>query len=52
MRPARAGDAVSPIIISANDLAGAWAIGSRGEAMLPVRRLGSPGSARWRFAPA
>jgi hypothetical protein len=36
MRPARAGDAVSPIIISANDLAGAWAIGSRGEAMLPV----------------
>ena len=36
MRPARAGDAVSPIIITANDLAGAWAIGSRGEAMLPV----------------
>lgn len=36
MRPARAGDAVSPIIISSNDLAGAWAIGSRGEAMLPI----------------
>ncbi len=36
MRPARAGDAVSPIIITANDLAGAWAVGSRGEAMLPV----------------
>ncbi len=36
MRPARAGDAVSPIIITANDLAGAWAIGARGEAMLPV----------------
>ncbi|MCC5977213.1 MAG: DUF4159 domain-containing protein [Salinarimonas sp.] len=36
MRPARAGDAVSPIIITANDLAGAWAVGQRGEAMLPV----------------
>jgi hypothetical protein len=35
-RPARAGDGVSPIIITANDLAAAWAIGRRGEALYPV----------------
>jgi hypothetical protein len=35
-RPARAGDGVSPIIITANDLAAAWAVGRRGEALYPV----------------
>jgi hypothetical protein len=35
-RPARSGDGVSPIIITANDLAAAWAIGSRGEWLNPV----------------
>lgn len=35
-RPARAGDGVSPILITANDLAGAWAIGSNGTFLLPT----------------
>src|SRR5215475_3813271 len=35
-RPARGGDGVSPIIISSNDLAGAWAIRPDGQAMLPL----------------
>ncbi|WP_375455475.1 DUF4159 domain-containing protein [uncultured Methylobacterium sp.] len=35
-RPARAGDGVSPIVITGNDLAAAWAIGRRGEALYPV----------------
>jgi hypothetical protein len=35
-RPARAGDGVSPIIITGNDLASAWAVGRRGEALYPV----------------
>ncbi len=35
-RPARAGDSVSPLIITSNDLAAAWAIGSRGEALVPM----------------
>jgi hypothetical protein len=35
-RPARAGDGVSPIIITGNDLATAWAIGRRGEPLYPV----------------
>jgi hypothetical protein len=35
-RPARAGDGVSPLIITSNDLAGAWAVGRRGEALYPV----------------
>ena len=35
-RPARSGDGVSPIIITANDLAAAWAVGRRGEALYPV----------------
>jgi hypothetical protein len=35
-RPARSGDGVSPIIITSNDLAGAWAIGRRGEALYPL----------------
>ncbi len=35
-RPARASDGVSSIIISANDLAGAWALRPDGQAMLPI----------------
>jgi len=35
-RPARAGDNVSPIIITANDLAAAWAIDKRGEGLVPL----------------
>jgi hypothetical protein len=35
-RPARAGDGVSSIIITSNDLAGAWAIQADGQAMLPI----------------
>ena len=35
-RPARAGDGVSPIIITSNDLAAAWAVGRRGEALYPL----------------
>jgi hypothetical protein len=35
-RPARSGDGVSPIIITGNDLAAAWAVGRRGEALYPV----------------
>jgi hypothetical protein len=35
-RPARSGDGVSPIIVTSNDLAAAWAIGQRGEALYPV----------------
>jgi HAMP domain-containing protein len=35
-RPARAGDSVSPIIITSNDLAAGWAVGKRGEPLLPI----------------
>ncbi|GJD33289.1 DUF4159 domain-containing protein [Methylobacterium aerolatum] len=35
-RPARAGDGVSPIIITSNDLAAAWAVGRRGEPLYPI----------------
>jgi hypothetical protein len=35
-RPARGGDGVSPIIITSNDLAGAWAVRPDGQFMLPV----------------
>jgi hypothetical protein len=35
-RPARPGDGVSSIIITANDLAGAWATRPDGQAMLPL----------------
>ena len=35
-RPARAGDGVSPIVITGNDLASAWAVGRRGEALYPI----------------
>ncbi len=35
-RPARAGDGVSSLIITSNDLAGAWAMRPDGQPMLPV----------------
>ncbi|CAH1656146.1 putative membrane protein [Hyphomicrobiales bacterium] len=35
-RPARAGDGVSPIVITGNDLAAAWAVGSDGSPLFPV----------------
>jgi hypothetical protein len=35
-RPARAGDGVSPLIITANDLAAAWAVGRDGEPIYPT----------------
>jgi hypothetical protein len=35
-RPARAGDGVSPIIITSNDLAAAWAVGRSGDPMYPL----------------
>ncbi|GHD11853.1 DUF4159 domain-containing protein [Tianweitania populi] len=35
-RPVRTGDGVTPIMITANDLAGAWAIDANGEPMLPT----------------
>jgi hypothetical protein len=35
-RPARAGDGVSPVIITSNDLAGAWAVGEDGQPLLPM----------------
>ena len=43
-RPARAGDGVSSIIITSNDMAGAWATRQDGQAMLPM----VPGEARQR----
>ncbi|MGP9821551.1 DUF4159 domain-containing protein [Salinarimonas sp. NSM] len=41
VRPARSGDGVSPIIITGNDLAAAWAIGPGGEPMYPVSGSGT-----------
>jgi hypothetical protein len=35
-RPARAGDGVSSILITSNDLAGAWALRPDGQSMLPL----------------
>lgn len=35
-RPARAGDGVSPVVITSNDLAGAWAVGEDGQPLLPM----------------
>ncbi|UDF28601.1 UNVERIFIED_ORG: DUF4159 domain-containing protein [Roseateles sp. XES5] len=35
-RPARAGDGVSPIMITGNDFAGAWAVDDNGMALLPT----------------
>jgi len=43
-RPARGGDGVSPIIITSNDFAGAWAIRPDGQPMLPL----TPGEPRQR----
>jgi hypothetical protein len=43
-RPARAGDSVSPLIITSNDLAGAWAADRYGEPLYPL----VPGSPRQR----
>ncbi len=37
-RPARAGDGVSSILITSNDLAGAWAMRPDGQQMLPMVR--------------
>ena len=44
VRPARAGDSVSPIVITSNDLAGAWAADSEDEPLFPL----IPGGARQR----
>jgi hypothetical protein len=44
VRPARAGDSVSPIVITSNDLAGAWAADSEGQPLFPL----IPGGARQR----
>jgi hypothetical protein len=35
-RPVRTGDGVTPIMITANDLAGAWAVDAQGNFMLPT----------------
>lgn len=35
-RPVRTGDGVTPIMITANDLAGAWAIDANGDPLLPT----------------
>jgi hypothetical protein len=43
-RPARGGDGVSPIIITSNDLAGAWATRPDGQYLLPL----TPGEPRQR----
>jgi hypothetical protein len=43
-RPARAGDGVSSILITSNDLAGAWALRPDGQPLLPL----VPGEARQR----
>ena len=43
-KPARRGDGVSPIIITSNDLAGAWALRPDGQPMLPL----TPGEPRQR----
>ncbi len=43
-RPVRSGDNVSPILITSNDLAGAWAVSRNGEPMFPL----TPGTGRQR----
>ena len=43
-RPARAGDSVSPIVITSNDLAAAWAADADGRPLFPL----IPGGARQR----
>jgi len=47
-RPARGGDGVSSIIITSNDLAGAWATRSDGQSMLPMVE-GEPGQRQLAF---
>jgi hypothetical protein len=47
-RPARASDGVSSIIITSNDLAGAWATRSDGQAMLPMGQ-GEPQQRQFAF---
>ena len=49
-RPARAGDSVSPIIITSNDLAGAWATTTASRSIRWCRA--ARGSASWRSAAA
>ncbi|MBV8663972.1 MAG: DUF4159 domain-containing protein, partial [Hyphomicrobiales bacterium] len=41
-RPARAGDSVSPIVITSNDLAAAWAVDASGQPLYPL----TPGGPR------
>ena len=43
-RPVRSGDNVSPLIITSNDLAGAWAVSRTGEPLFPL----TPGTGRQR----
>ena len=43
-RPVRSGDNVSPILITSNDLAGAWAVSRNGEPLYPL----TPGTGRQR----
>ena len=43
-RPVRAGDSVSPIVITSNDFAGAWAADANGNALYPL----TPGGNRQR----
>ena len=45
-RPARAGDGVSPILITSNDLAGAWAVGKARPLLPPASPAASRASAR------
>ena len=40
-RPARAGDGVSPVVITSNDLAGAWATAPDGGPLLPLAEGGA-----------
>ncbi len=47
-RPARGGDGVSPIIITSNDLAGAWALRPDGQPMLPLTQ-GEPRQREFAF---
>ena len=35
-RPVRTGDGVTPIMITANDFAGAWAVDENGDPLLPT----------------
>ena len=51
-RPARAGDGVSSIIITSNDLAGAWAMRRTARPMLPLVVGASRASANSPSAPA